>query len=235
MKSSPHLLVVDGDRKTRSLLSDLFAQNGFRVSLAANGTGMWRALDAAKIDLVVLDGMLPGESGLNLCRRMRAESDTSIIMLTEMNKAIDRIVGLEMGADDCLDKPFSPRELMARVKAVLRRQASAETPVSSVLGFEGWHLDTTIRQLQAPDGRKVLLSSDALDLLVILAEHASRVLSRDQLLDLTRGRAATPFERSIDVKIGRLRRKIEHDAKDPKLILTVRGRGYLFAPPVTRL
>jgi two-component system OmpR family response regulator len=236
MKASPHLLVVDDDGEIRSSLAHLFVQHGFRVSVAENGGGLWRILDSEDIDLVVLDGVLPGEDGLSLCRRMRAESSAAIIMLTAGSEEVDRAVGLETGADDCLDKPFSPRELVARVKAVLRRNLAVPGPLpSGVVGFEGWRLDKIVRQLRAPDEKLVRLSDDAFDLLVVFAENAQRILSRDKLLDLTRGRAAAPFERSIDVKVGRLRRRIESDPKDPTLIKTVRGRGYLFAPSVFRL
>jgi len=236
MTASPHLLVVDRERATRALLFELFGQHGFRVSVATTGAGMWRALEAARIDLVVLGGTLPGEDGPTLCRRLRARASASIIMLTATDEEVDRIRALEMGADDCIGKPFSPRELAARVNAVLRRnEAAAAPPAGGVLSFEGWRLDTVLRQLYAADGTRVRLSSGAFDLLVVFAEHAQRVLSQYQLLGLTSGRPAAPFERSVDMKVGRLRRKIESNPRDPVLIRTVRGRGYMFAPPVTRL
>jgi two-component system OmpR family response regulator len=188
---------------------------------------------------MVLDVMLPGEDGLSLCRQIRGESRTSIIMLTAMGEEVDRILGLEMGADDYMPKPFSPRELLARVKAVLRRSGAsvddAQPASPAMLGFEGWRLNVARRQLHSPDDLLVQLSAGEFDLLVAFAEHAQRVLTRDQLLDLTRGRLAGPFDRSVDVQVSRLRRKIEADPKEPSLIKTVRSGGYIFTPAVARL
>lgn len=236
MERQPHLLVVDDDREIRDLLARFLARHGFRVSAARDGAEMFRALQDARIDLIVLDLMLPGEDGLSLTRRLRASSRTPIVMLTAMGEETDRIVGLEMGADDYLPKPFSPRELLARVKAVLRRAGEAGEPGAAagrVLAFDGWELDVARRELRAPGGVLVQLSAGEFDLLVAFAEHPRRVLSRDQLLDLARGRAAAPFDRSVDVQVGRLRRKIEPDPKEPTLIRTVRGGGYLFTPAVS--
>ena len=238
-KPSPHLLIVDDDREIRSLLSGFFARHGFRVSTAEDGRAMRHVLGASKIDLVVLDLMLPGEDGLSLCREVRSESRTSIIMLTAMGEEVDRILGLEMGADDYMPKPFSPRELLARVKAVLRRSGNAlddQQPATppAVLAFEGWHLNIARRQLHSPDAVLVQLSAGEFDLLAAFAEHPQRVLTRDQLLDLTRGRTAGPFDRSVDVQVSRLRRKIETDPKEPNLIKTVRSGGYIFTPAVSR-
>jgi two-component system OmpR family response regulator len=240
-KPSPHLLIVDDDREIRSLLSGFFSRHGFRVSTAEDGRAMRQVLGSAKIDLVVLDLMLPGEDGLSLCRQVRTDSRTSIIMLTAMGEEVDRILGLEMGADDYMPKPFSPRELLARVKAVLRRSGAVvdeqqQTAVApALLGFEGWRLNVARRQLHSPDEVLVQLSAGEFDLLVAFAEHAQRVLTRDQLLDLTRGRTAGPFDRSVDVQVSRLRRKIESDPKEPSLIKTVRSGGYIFTPAVNRL
>jgi two-component system OmpR family response regulator len=238
-KPSPHLLIVDDDREIRSLLSGFFSRHGFRVSTAEDGRAMRQVLGAAKIDLVVLDVMLPGEDGLSLCRQVRGESRTSIIMLTAMGEEVDRILGLEMGADDYMPKPFSPRELLARVKAVLRRSGTSvddpQPAAPAQLGFEGWRLNVARRQLHSPDEVLVQLSAGEFDLLVAFAEHAQRVLTRDQLLDLTRGRLAGPFDRSVDVQVSRLRRKIEADPKEPSLIKTVRSGGYIFTPAVARL
>lgn len=235
MDRQPHLLVVDDDREILSLVSSFLSRHGYRVSTARDGAAMMRVLDEARIDLIVLDLMLPGEDGLSLCRRLRATRRTPIVMLTAMGEETDRIVGLEMGADDYLAKPFSPRELLARIKAVLRRAGpgGTEEPAGRVLEFEGWRLDRARRELRAPDGVLVQLSAGEYELLVAFAEHPRRVLSRDRLLDLARGRVAAPFDRSIDVQVSRLRRKIEADPKDPVMIKTVRSGGYVFTPEVS--
>lgn len=236
MDTAPHLLVVDDDREIRDLLSRFLKRQGYRVETARDGREMRQALADWRIDLVILDRMLPGEDGLSLCRALRAESRVPIIMLTVMGGETDRIVGLEMGADDYVTKPFHPHELVARVRAVLRRARTlpdrAEAMPGTVLRFADWTLDPTRRRLEAPDGVTVALSDGEFDLLLAFVEHPRRVLSRDQLLDLTRGRAAAPFDRSVDVQVGRLRRKIERDPKQPELIKTVRGGGYLFTPAV---
>ena len=241
MDRTPHLLVVDDDREIRSLVAQFLTKHGFRVTGVRDGAEMMRTLDGARVDLIVLDLMLPGEDGLSLCRRLRATPQTAqtpVIMLTAMGEETDRIVGLEMGADDYLAKPFSPRELLARIKAVLRRVsappvAGAPAAAGTVLRFEGWSLDLTKRELRSPDGVLVQLSAGEYDLLVAFVEHPQRVLTRDQLLDLARGRSAVPFDRSVDVQVSRLRRKIEPDPAEPTLIKTVRGGGYLFTPSVT--
>ncbi|HET6521029.1 MAG TPA: response regulator [Geminicoccaceae bacterium] len=231
---SPHILIVDDDREIRDLLARFLGKHGYRVDVAADGRAMARALEAGRFDLIVLDLMLPGEDGLSLCRRLRATSSLPVIMLTAMGEETDRIVGLEMGADDYLPKPFNPRELLARIKAVLRRAGTAgrADEVGRTLAFEGWRLDLARRELRAPDGVLVPLTGGEFDLLVAFAERPRRVLTRDQLLDLTRGRAAAPFERSIDVQLSRLRRKIEPDPRQPELIKTVRGGGYMFTAEV---
>ncbi len=236
---TPHLLVVDDDREIRQLVSQFLTRHGYRVTPARDGAEMLRVLETGKVDLIVLDLMMPGEDGLALCRRLRASPATQslpIVMLTAMGEETDRVVGLEMGADDYLAKPFSQRELLARIKAVLRRASAPPAPgggTASLLRFEGWTLDLTRRELRSPDGVLVQLSAGEHDLLVAFAEHPQRVLTRDQLLDLARGRAAAPFDRSIDVQVSRLRRKIEADPAEPALIKTVRGGGYLFTPAVT--
>jgi two-component system OmpR family response regulator len=237
-ESSAHLLIVDDDREIRDLVSRFLRNHGFRATVAKDGSEMKRALADWRIDLIVLDLMLPGDDGLTLCRDLRASSKIPIIMLTAMGEDTDRIVGLEMGADDYLAKPFNPRELLARIKAVLRRAgeepARAEKPEDKVFRFAGWKLDPGRRRLESPQRVVVELSAGEHDLLLALVEHPQRVLSRDQLLDMTRGRAAVPFDRSVDVQVGRLRRKIEADPKSPELIKTVRGGGYLLAVPVER-
>ena len=237
MDGSRHILVVDDDKEIRALLSDFLARSGYRVSVAQNGAAMMQTLGAARIDLVILDIMMPGEDGLSLCRRLRVAGTVPIIMLTAMGTEMDRVVGLEMGADDYLSKPFSARELLARVRAVLRRSAmpapGSAAGTGRVFEFAGWRLDVTRRQLHSPAGALVDLRAAEFDLLLAFVERPSQVLTRDQLLDLARGRAATAFDRSIDVHISRLRHRIEVDPKEPKLIKTVRPGGYVFAAPVT--
>ena len=238
MERSPHILVVDDDREICSLVSQFLSRHQLRVTTARDGAEMMKIMEAARIDLVVLDVMLPGEDGLSLCRKLRADSATPVIMLTAMGEDIDRIVGLEMGADDYLPKPFNPRELLARIKAVLRRTealppATTEMPTGGkVLSFGGWRLDLAKRELKTTEDELVVLSSGEFDLLQAFAEHPQRVLTRDQLLDLARGRAASLFDRSVDIQVMRLRRKIEADPKDPQLIKTVRSGGYMFTPSV---
>jgi len=235
-KDSPHILVVDDDREIRDLVSRFFKKHDYRVTVASDGREMKRALADWQIDLVVLDLMLPGEDGLTLCRNLRAGSDIPVIMLTAMGEETDRIVGLEMGADDYLPKPFNPRELLARAKAILRRAGCAPARVASsdrgVVRFAGWKLDKARRRLESEMGLVVDLTDGEFNLLVTFAEHPQRVLNRDQLLDLTQGRAGGPFDRAVDVQVSRLRRKIEADPKDPELIKTVRGGGYQFTPTV---
>ncbi len=241
MTAPPHLLVVDDDRDIRELVQGFLQRHGYRVSTAEDGAAMDAALQAEGFDLVVLDLMLPGEDGLSLCRRLRQSSTLPVIMLTALGDDADRIVGLEMGADDYLAKPFNPRELLARIRAVLRRTQTAEAPAAEpvgggydVLRFAGWTLDPTRRELRDPDGALVALTAGEYGLLLALVERPQRVLSRDQLLDLTRGREAGPFDRSVDVQLGRLRRQIETDPKAPELIKTVRGGGYVLAAAVVR-
>ncbi len=231
-----HILVVDDDREICSLVSQILVRQSFRVSTARDGTEMFRVLSANRIDLVVLDLMLPGEDGLSLCRRLRAESPVPVIMLTAMGEEIDRIIGLEMGADDYLAKPFNPRELLARMRAVLRRTnaaPAAETqPGGRVLLFAGWRLDIGRRELRREDGTVVTLSSGEFEMLLAFVEHPQRVLTRDLLLDLARGRIAVPFDRSVDIQVMRLRRKVEEDPRNPTLIKTVRSGGYIFTATV---
>lgn len=239
MERSAHILVVDDDREIRNLLSKFLTKNSLRVSLAADGREMRRVLAEAKIDLIVLDVMLPGESGLTLCGQLRATTSVPIIMLTAVSEETDRIIGLEMGADDYLPKPFNPRELLARIRAILRRtEDRAAIAVANegdpVFVFDGWKLHPARRQLLDPAGNPVELTGGEFDLLAALVERPQRVLSRDRLLDLTKGRAASLFDRSIDVQIGRLRRKLESTvAGAGGLIATVRGGGYMFTGTVT--
>ena len=234
---SQHLLIVDDDKEICALLSQFLTQHGYRISVAHEGRSMMQTLESARIDLIVLDIMLPGESGLSLCGRVRSSATIPIIMLTAVGSEADRIVGLEMGADDYLPKPFNARELLARVRAVLRRAGGqAETAPNGggrALEFGGWRLDVTGRRLFSPAGALVPLRAAEFDLLLALAERPQRVLNRDQLLDLSRGRAATSFDRSVDVQISRLRRKLKIEPDSPELIKTVRGGGYVFAACVT--
>jgi two-component system OmpR family response regulator len=240
MATDPHILIVDDNREIRDLVSRLLTREGFRVSVAADGRAMRKTLADARIDLVLLDLMLPGEDGLSLCRGIRAESRLPIIMLTAKGDEVDRVIGLEMGADDYLAKPFGSRELVARIRAVLRR-SSSDTPAPGPapaeaqrrFRFDRWQFDTQSRELLGDDGVTVPLSTGEYELLLALVERPMRVLSRDQLLDLARGRAAAAFDRSIDTQISRLRKKLERDPAEPRVIKTVWGGGYMFAVPVS--
>ena len=208
---------------------------GFEVSTASNGRDLKTILEHQTIDLIVLDLMLPGEDGLTICRELRAESNIPIIMLTAMTHEADRIIGLEMGADDYLTKPFSPRELVARIKATLRRQGMVTTQSEDrrrTAMFEGWKLDVVRRELRDPDDVLVDLTSGEFDLLAALIERPNRLMTRDLLLDITKGRQADVFDRSIDITISRLRQKIEEDPKNPQFIKTVRGKGYIFSAEI---
>jgi two-component system OmpR family response regulator len=238
METSDHILIVDDDAGIRSLLGKYLVKNGLRATTVADGRAMWHALEAGRIDLIVLDLMLPGEDGLTLCRTLRARSiDTPVIMLTARGEETDRIVGLEMGADDYLAKPFSARELLARIKAILRRARSLPQNLHpdsmQRLHFGGWVLDTVQRQLISAEGVVTPLSGAEYRLLRTFLQHPNRVLNRDQLVDLTQGREADPLDRSIDVQVGRLRHRLGDDPRDPRLIKTVRGEGYVLAVPVT--
>jgi two-component system OmpR family response regulator len=238
MEPQPHILVVDDHRDIRDLLARYLVKHGFRTSVAENAAAARRAMQAGKIDLIVLDIMMPGEDGLSLTRSIRANEDIPVILLTAMGEETDRIVGLEVGADDYLAKPFNPRELLARIKAVLRRAQTlprAREPGRGRLGFDRWILDLGRRELVDEAGTGVALSSGEFRLLTALLERPGMVLTRDQLLDLTRGRSAQPFDRSIDNQVSRLRKKIERDPRNPELIKTAWGDGYSFAGEVTRL
>jgi two-component system OmpR family response regulator len=235
-EASPHLLVVDDHREIRDLVAKYLARHDYRVSVADSAAAARRVFDSARIDLVVLDIMMPREDGLSLCRQLRAKSDVPIIMLTAMAEDTDRVVGLELGADDYVTKPFNPRELLARIKAVLRRTHALppqpERPAARRLRFDHWILDAARRELVAEDGVGVPLSTGEFLLLTVFLRHPGMVLSRDQLLDLTRGRDAAPFDRSIDNQVSRLRKKIERDPRRPQLIKTHWGGGYSFTADV---
>ena len=231
-----HILVVDDQREICDLVQEYLSSEGYRVSIAYDGAGMRRVMAQGPVDLVILDLMLPGEDGLTLARSLREESNVGIIILTGRGEIVDRIIGLEMGADDYLPKPFHLRELLARVKSVLRRASSRtaekQTAQRARARFAGWELDLSSRELFSPSGTEVRLTTGEFDLLAAFVNNANQVLTRDRLLDLARNREAGPFDRTIDVQVGRLRRKLEDDPQKPTIIKTVRGSGYIFTPPV---
>ena len=236
MDTPDHVLIVDDDAEIRSLLGEYLGKNGFKTTVVADGKSMWTALSRGKVDLIVLDLMLPGEDGLTLCRRLRADSETPVIMLTARGEETDRIVGLEMGADDYLAKPFSPRELLARIKSVLRRARSLPLNLRAdearKIAFAGWRLDTVARHLLSPEGVVTSLSGAEYQLLRVFLSHPNHVLSRDQLMLLSKGREADPLDRSIDIQVSRLRNRLGDDPSDPRIIKTVRGEGYTLAVSV---
>jgi two-component system OmpR family response regulator len=242
MGSPDHILVVDDDLGLRELLDRYFAGNGYRVTSVANGRQMREALANHRIDLIVLDLMLPGDDGLTLCRNLRANQpyEIPILMLTARGDEADRIVGLEMGADDYLTKPFAPRELLARIRSVLRRAEMlprnlAASEQARLLRFGEWKLDTAGRFLIDSDETVVSLSGAEYRLLRVFLDHPHHVLNRDQLLDLTQGREAEAFDRSIDLLVSRLRQRLKDDAREPSYIKTVRSEGYVFAASVEAL
>jgi two-component system OmpR family response regulator len=236
MEASPHILVVDDSADIREPLARYLGKNGMRVTRANGGQEMRRALKTSAIDLVVLDIMMPGEDGLSLCRMLRETTDIPVILLTALSEDTDRVVGLEIGADDYVTKPFNPRELLARIRAVLRRAQSMPKPAgpeAKRLAFAGWLLDVPRRELTGADGVAVPLSTAEFRMLTVFLQRPHLVLSRDQLLDLTSGRSLEPFERSIDNQVSRLRKKIEPDPKNPTIIKTVWGGGYTLAADVS--
>lgn len=238
METMPHILVVDDDREIRDLLARFLERNRFRVTAVRDAREARRTWPNGHFQLVVLDLMLPGEGGLDLARWLRTQSEVPIVMLTAMGEETDRIIGLELGADDYMPKPFNPRELLARIRAVLRRTSERGErrlePARSALRFSGWTLEPARRRLLNPEGAEVPLTGGEYDLLLALVERANRVLTRDMLLDLLRGRQAGPFDRAIDVAISRLRRKLEDDGRHAQLIKTVRGGGYVLAADIER-
>jgi two-component system OmpR family response regulator len=238
MTAMPHILIVDDHREIRELVSRALSKEGFRVSSAGEGKAMRKVLADNRIDLIVLDLMLPGEDGLALCRALRADSDIPIIMLTAKGDEVDRVIGLEMGADDYLPKPFGSRELISRIRAVLRRSRrpaiTDDSQKPKRYRFDRWSFDVGSRDLLRDDGVVVPLSTGEYDLLLAFVERPQRTLNRDQLLDLARGRAANAFDRSVDTQVSRLRKKIESDPGDPRIIKTVWGGGYVFTPTVSQ-
>lgn len=237
-KKQNHILVVDDDSEICQLLNDYLRQHDYEVSTAHNGQQMHQQLSQQTIDLIILDVMLPGDDGLVLCQQLVKQCNIPILMLSAQGEATDRIVGLEVGADDYISKPFNPRELLARIKALLRRQQKAQRTESNstrmpYLQFDDWHVDRNRRVLINPKKVIVALTQGEYDLLIALLENPRHVLTRNQLLEHTRGREAGPLDRTIDVQIGRLRKKIEKDPKQPQLITTVRGGGYQLCCDVT--
>jgi two-component system OmpR family response regulator len=238
METLSRIAVVEDDPEISRMMVSFMTDHGFDVSPARSGRDLDRVMSSGKIDCIVLDVGLPGEDGLSICRRLRGKSSVPIIMVTAHGTETDRIVGLELGADDYLPKPFSPRELVARIKAVIRRSGPPEqaaVPAPQTLMFEGWKLDMARRQLFDPSGAPRSLTSGEFNVLALFCTHSRKVLSRDDLLELLHGRAAAVFDRSIDVQISRLRRKIESNLKDPSFIKTIRYGGYFFTPEVTAL
>jgi two-component system OmpR family response regulator len=239
MENSDHVLIVDDDREIRELLASYLEKNGMRASLAANGRQMRALLEQTSVDLIVLDLMLPGEDGLALCRDLRSGKWRTIpvLMLTARNEETDRIIGLEMGADDYLTKPFAVRELLARIRSILRRARMLPpnlqvTEAAQFLEFGDWKLDTTARHLIDAQGTMVALSGAEYRLLRVFLDHPQRVLTRDQLLNLTQGRDADQFDRSIDLLVSRLRQRLQDDAREPRYIKTLRSEGYVFSAAV---
>jgi two-component system OmpR family response regulator len=236
MSESGHILVVDDQQEICDLVREYLTDEGFRVSTANNGAGLREEMARGPVDLVILDLVLPGEDGLQLARELRSGSDIGIIMLTGRGEMVDRIIGLEMGADDYLSKPFHLRELLARVRSVLRRGPARASERAGEprarIRFVGWTLDLASRELLSSSGEEVRLTTGEFELLAAFVNHPNQVLSRDRLLDLSRHREAGPFDRTIDVQVGRLRRKLEDDPQTPTMIKTVRGGGYIFTPPV---
>jgi two-component system, OmpR family, response regulator len=232
-----HVLVVDDQQEICDLVHGYLTEEGFRVSIANNGADLRDAMARSKIDLVILDLLLGGEDGLQLARELRdSRPEIGIVILTGRGETVDRVIGLEMGADDYLPKPFHLRELLARVRSVMRRAASRTAEKSGAprrrVRFVDWMLDVSSRELLSPSGEDVRLTTGEFELLAALVNHPNQVLSRDRLLDLSRHREAGPFDRTIDVQVGRLRRKLEEDPKTPTILKTVRGGGYIFTPSV---
>lgn len=239
LEQKPHVLVVEDDGEIAGMLLELIRENGLDATAVGSGSDMDKALLGLTFDLVILDAMLPGEDGFSICRRLRSSGRLPILMLTALREDVDRIIGLELGADDYVTKPFHPRELMARIKALLRRASygpdrSVVEEISS-LRFAGWTIDSRSRRVTDPDGAEVSLTTAEFDLLLAFCNNPNRILSRDQLLSMTHAGIAGPVERSVDAHISRLRQKIEPSLKDPTFIKTVRLGGYMFAAKVERL
>jgi DNA-binding response OmpR family regulator len=240
-EAGAHILVVDDDPRIRQMLTRYFEQEGYRVAAASDGAAMRGHLAVNGVDIILLDVVMPGDDGLTLAREIRAHSDVGIIMLTGRDEMLDRVVGLEVGADDYIAKPFHLREVLARVKSVLRRRKPSSDPVAphpaqdaDTIRFDGWILDIGRRQLAAPGGAEIPLTTGEFDLLATLAKQPGRVFDRDTLMDITRGRTWEAFDRTIDAQIARLRKKVEADPQRPALIKSVRGVGYVFTGKLDR-
>jgi DNA-binding response OmpR family regulator len=244
MSEPLHVLVVDDDPRIRTMLRRYLVEEGFKVSDAAEGSAMRAVLEREEIHLVLLDLMMPGEDGLSLARHIRQRSEIPVIMLTGKGDLIDRVVGLETGADDYITKPFELREVLARIRTVMRRAGPRSAPrppgaasasdrdAGGILVFQGWRLDLVRRELKQPTGELVSLTAGEFELLCVFARHPDRVLSRNRLMDLAKGREWATYDRAVDTQVGRLRKKIEPDPGNPTLIKTVRGGGYIFATSV---
>jgi DNA-binding response OmpR family regulator len=235
--TAPHVLAVDDDPSVRQLIADYLTDNDVRITTLASGREIADVMARETIDLVILDLRLPGEDGMQIARKLREESDLPIIMLTGRKDEADRVMGLELGADDYLTKPFSPRELLARIRALLRRSRARETVADGLARvrayrFSGWELNVRLRRLMTPEGETVSLTNSEFNLLVAFLAAPQRVLSRDQLLNLSRLHNDEVYDRSIDVQVGRLRKKLEPDSARPRFIRTERGAGYVFMAPV---
>jgi len=244
VNAAPHIAILDDEVDITQLLANYLQSQGYRVTQLHNGRSLMELMRADAPLLVLLDLGLPGEDGFTIARQLREHWHCGLVIVTGRGDSVDKVVGLEVGADDYVTKPFDLRELLARIKAVLRRLAPAEASSApapaapaaqgSLLRFAGWTLDTAARSLTGPQGQDVGLTTGEFDLLCAFAQHAGRVLSRDFLLEQTRGREAGPFDRTIDVQVGRLRKKLEIDAENPQIIKSVRGAGYILVPPVAR-
>lgn len=236
--NAERILVVDDDARIRQMLIRYFEDEGYRVTAVADGVAMRAQLLVSDFNIILLDLVLPGESGLELAREIRAKSDVPIMMLTGKDDVLDRIVGLELGADDYMSKPFHLREVLARVRTIMRRRNQAPAPkpadIDDAIRFEGWTLNLSRRELLAPDNSGTELTTGEFDMLSVFVRHPGRVLSRETLMDLTRGRNLEAFDRTIDAQIARLRKKIEADAANPQLIKSVRGVGYVFTGKIDR-
>jgi len=237
VNATAHIAVLDDEADITLLLAGYLQSHGYRVTQVHSGASLMALMPRDPPALVLLDLGLPGEDGFAIARQLREHWQCGLVIVTGRGDAVDKVVGLEVGADDYVTKPFDLRELVARIKAVLRRMAPGRPPAPAVpqdrLCFAGWQLDVAARRLDAPGGQPVPLTTGEFDLLLAFARHAGRVLSRDFLLEQTRGREAAPFDRTIDVQVGRLRKKLEADAEDPQIIKSVRGAGYILVPPVT--
>lgn len=241
MSNITHIAVVDDEADIAQLLGNYLGNRGFRVTQLHSGTALLDLMRSDAPELVLLDLGLPGEDGFAIARQLREHWRCGLVIVTGRGDSVDKVVGLEIGADDYVTKPFDLRELLARIKAVLRRMVPAPSGLAAQPGpndaaklrFAGWELDTAARRLLDPQGGEVALTAGEFDLLCVFLRHPARVLSRDMLLERTRGRQAGPFDRTIDVQVGRLRKKLEADPEDPQIIKSVRGAGYLFVPSVT--